>query len=291
MYKQEIVVDPYIFEKIEKDIYFDFKNYYENLKNKKIVIDISKGKSYLNDLYLFITGRAKYESKKRMEEIIKYFYEYGNFNQADKKDFSALNEDNHINILFNLALKTEYKIINSENKKLENEKNLKRYTEGIEIVNTDTFIKPGSRSRVFALNRVIKVNTTESFKFEEIFKPYVVDSKKLVFNDLYIRNRSRGMVNLLKIIKIVKKPESIEIRTIMRENNTKDNFDVTCEELKEEVYKAVKIEPVILEAKTKNRTLETDDFEFSIQPGFDFVTDNYEVRKNPIMITITQKNF
>lgn len=211
MYLQEIVVSPDIFAKIvrafspehEEDV--DMESYKKNLDLKKIIFDNDQNNdSYIfNELKKAIDGGSDL-AKHKIDSILKKFtLVKGNLefrNVPVNKTFPTTELNNRI---LNLSLLTDSKIINSEDKnisllRLKNDKLAE-----IEVLNFSEFIDPPYVSKIYSSRKTIRINRRETFRFEEYFRPYLIDTTFLSITDRYIRD-SIALANLIKLMRLCK---------------------------------------------------------------------------------------
>lgn len=284
MLKQDIIISPDIFEEIdtsfresEKDI--DLKSYKANILLKKIILDKNGN---IDKKYKEIINKATDIGKLKINSILKGFLDN---NQIEFKESSnTTHTTNSINnIIFDLALLSNYKLINSNNAYLTLDRNRINNLNGIEILNIDEIIHPPSESKCMSLERTINIKRGHIFEFERIIGNYLADTKKIIFSDKFIRKRPESQQNIIKLLLCCKQLNEITIYT----NTRKENDFIRVEELKNIIHKAIKIEPNIKPTGKHRRTIETDSFRIAIDPGLDFVNDKYIAEKNDIEINIT----
>lgn len=291
MYLQEIVISPDIFEKLSTDIKLDHASYIKNLKLKKILWDKDEyGDSKLEIKLNEILKQCSFPFDGLIKDILDIF-------KKDKSEYKTINEpvnyskNEIINILLNLSLKSDSKIINSEDKSPMNLITDKPELSQIEVLNFEEFIDPPSTSKIYSFKRTIKIPQGEEFPFENILRSYLINSEKMIVNDRYLRNRRRGFMVLVKLLKLSSKLSSVIIHTIDRDDNKNDNFDMTTNEFitdLEGIFPDINFEIKKTDNKLgKNRFIKTEYFELEFSPGLDFVNEYNFADKNPVKIDIS----
>lgn len=300
MYLQDIVISPDIFEKINKahdidsDIDIDFRSYKENLNLKKLVLDSNSGNgdSKLWNQINHILQTANDFGRKKIDSILKTFLE-----SSSKIQFVHIDEikkysrkDDLLNLLLNLTNKTESKIINSEDDRLKLVVDQEKDLEQIEILNFEESIKPKSllKSRIFIYEKKIEIKKNDKFEFEKYFLPYLSNTNLIIINDRYLRIMQRAFKNLCKIISICD-AKHVKIYTIIR-NSEKDKFDMPFDNFKSELEKNFPNKEIeILDKPEHRRWIKTDKFIIRIDPGLDFVNNNYIADMNKVEIEFSKR--
>ena len=291
MYLQEIVISPDIFEKIgrafepdsNEDI--DLKSYKENLALKKIVFEkgTDEGSLILNAIEEMMENFNDF-GKHKMNSVLKSFLLSNRveFKTIDKAENYTENEI--VNTLLNLGLITESKIINAENKTPKKLSQKHSSLTELEVLDFHELIKPGFNSRVLCKEKTLSFKKGERIDFQRYISPYISGAEELTFNDRYLRLRKGGFLNLMRLIKTIRNPKSFEIRTIQRDDLDKFKPDISCAEVENEI-RNIHGEAVIRFGKAVHeRFIETEHCKIIIDPGFDFVNENYFAERNDVSI-------
>lgn len=299
MYLQEVVISPDIFELISKafsenfEIDLDLKSYKKNLYLKKILLDRDvSGKSFLYNRINKIKESSSDFGKSKIDLILRIFDKSGRQEYKildNKKTFSKQNKIH--NQLLNLALHSDSRIINSEDSTLKlHKKNHPKELKEIEILNFDEFIKPSPEnpSSIYSLEKTIKIQKGNGFQFENYFKPYLQEEEDIVIQDRYLRIKDRGYYVLCKILELCRGLKTLRIKTITRENNIKDDFDMTTDIFKNSLRnKFINVDIDISNTYEHPRKIFTSLFEITVDPGFGELVDddkNFNAYKNSIEI-------
>ncbi len=296
MYLQEIVISPDIFEKIgrayspDSDEDLDFMSYKKNLAMKKIVFEKGADEgSLLWNAIEEMMDKFNDLGKQKMNSVLKPFLvanrvEYKTIDKAE--NFS---KNKIVNTILNLALITESKIINAEDKSPKALSLKHSALSELEILNIDEFIDPPSLSRLCSLNRTIEIEQGEEFRFEKVLKGYLSDCTELEVNDKYLRSEN-GTNNLIKLLSLCSDLRRVKIYTILRNGNPKDNFFFTSGEFESHLKMRFPGTSVILQKANskigKDRYISDGNFKITFSPGLDFVNKDYLAEKNPILISI-----
>jgi len=297
MYLQEIVINPDIFEKISRafspgsDEDIDLKSYKENLKSKSILFDkIDDDSSLIYDKIIEILSKSSDSGKDRIDIILKSFLKSDKIRYLSISKSKKYCRDNILNQILNLSLSSESRIINSEDKSALLFKFKHEELNYIEMLNFEEFIRPKSNSRIFSLEKDINISRGEKFSFEEYFKPYLNSVKNIKITDRYLRKREGGYLNLIRLLKLCDSLEILKIYTILKDNSDKYKPDIKAIELESEIKKLnPKITVLFKSSGDHKRTLETEDFIITIDPGFDFVNRQYIAAKHNVTITFKYK--
>ncbi|MBX7042361.1 MAG: hypothetical protein K1X85_05615 [Ignavibacteria bacterium] len=296
MYLQEIVISPNIFEKIgrayspDSDEDLDFKSYKKNLAMKKIVFekDADEG-SLIWSAIKEMMEKFDYLGKQKMNSVLKPFLlsnrvEYKTIDKAE-----TFSKNKILNTILNLALITESKIINAEDKSPKELSEKHSALSELEILNIEEFIDPPSLSRFCSLNRTIKIEQGKEFRFQKILKGYLSDCTELEVNDKYLRSEN-GTNNLVRLLSLCTDLRRVKIYTILRNGNPRDNFFYTSREFESHLKMRFPGTAVILQKTNskigKDRYISDGNFKMTFSPGLDFVNENYLAEKNPILIRI-----
>lgn len=281
MTKQEVVFCKSVFEKVkynfdEQEIW-PSEEYYKNLSLIKIKTLKSNKK----------TIEKCIKESKGFLKLFKHHLFSDKFEMVDSENTSDFFKDRDLNSLFNLALNTPDKIIHSENRKYWEEVNQSNYKDEFELIGIDRFINPINYSKLLTANRNIELRRGSKFNFVDIFAPYFRETSRLEIYDRYLRNRKRGFTNLLKIIDLCKHLSKCELHTLDFKNDEKNKFDIEFEDLEKELkqrYGSKKIE--LYSGAPHRRKIITDDFEIRIDPGLDFVNEEFICDSNDVDIQI-----
>ena len=297
MYFQDIIISPDIIECIKNFFLgngelINFKDYIDNLKNKKLILDKNKdNESIIEQSYFNLKESSIKVVKDMIDLILKPLLLSGRIDYKILENAKVYQQDSIQNVLLNLAINTESKIINTESKTLKLITNNNKELTDIEILDIDNFINPTTHSIVFANNKVIRIERGAKFLFEKYFIPYLCDAENININDRYLRKRNGGFLNLLKILKLCKSSTNIEIYTILRDGNPKDGFDMTKNQFENEINKIsnckISLKPTNSDVG-KMRYIKTENYNIDIEPGFDFVDSDYVALNNPVVINISK---
>lgn len=297
MYLQEVVISPDIFEKVynvcanNSNEFIDVRSYLENLKLKKVSFENSpEDDSVISSEYFKFRDNSEGEQKRVIKAILDIILVSQRFSVRQIDSKSAYCKDRIWNTLLSLSLQSESKIINAENKSHKALALKHKELSDIEILNFEEFIKPPNQSRLFCLEKELQFERHSTIRFEEYFVPYLTDAKRLIVSDRYFRKRNGGYVNFVKLIKLIDKLESVEIRTYNDkkldevERNAKNGDYVKLDELEQAL---VELHPGIKVKYGNNehaRYLETDRFRIDLDPGLDFVNHEYKALYNNVKI-------
>ena len=285
--QQEIVFCESIFKTIkgyfENEEVWDAYTYKNNLSNIKIITSKANKKIielYLNKGDVFNRGGGFYNIfKEHLFNSNKLIFDIpiknGLFHQNTK-----------INILFNLACKTEDKIIHSELKNIKSKLDENKF----EILNINDLNKPPTLSRFISNYRNIGIKRGNRFDFTKVFKPYLRQTRQIKIYDKYIRKKTAGYSNLIKILSMCVSLKTCEIYTLTIENDSINKFDMSIEELEFELKHKYSFDIKIMASKKHRRVIITDEFEIKVDPGLDFVDKDYICQKNDVDIQINKIN-
>ena len=296
MFLQDIVISPDIFEKISKAFSdnsneeLDFKSYVENLQLKRLVLDYDEDEK--TSLFMnTIRGLSSISSdlgKKRLELILNIFLISGKLKYINISSFQIILANKEYNCILNLGMLSDSKIINSENEQLKSYLLSLKELSDIEILSFEDTIKPIKNSFIFCYEKKLQFEKGKIFNFEKYFIPYLNGTKCLIIEDRYIRKKEGGYINLLRIVSICPYLKELVIKTITREGNIKDNFNITVKDLKSSIIKLFpQINIKIIKTIEHSRKMISDDFVFEIDPGFDFVDKDY-ISRNRTTIHISK---
>ncbi len=301
MYLQDIVISPDVFEELKKALKnfdFDMRSYLANLKfQKRLVVDSS---GLLLSEIIEIIESADDSSKRGLTMILDAFRNSGRIHKADVSKINEFNNSLRANQLLALGSLSNSKIINSDSKKIFSEiKKLKSSSQNklefseIEVLNSNDFSDPPETSKLLANKKHIRFKEDDTFNFEQYFLPYLIDAKKITFTDNYIRYSQSAIKNLERIIKICKNLQVLEINTSLWPKKKPEDFEMSKYEIELRLKSINKSLQVLIKQNKKgkhHRTLLTDKHEFRIDPGFDFVDENYKVTREICTIDISPIN-
>lgn len=297
MYRQEIVISPDIFEKISRafsdntDIDIDLKSYKENLNLKKVLFDKDKNnKSVLLNEIKIILSKSSDFGRQKIDTILKMFQSGERCNYRDLKLMKVYSKDDLLNKILILAALSESKIINSEHIELNLLKNKYDELKKLEVLNFEDAIKPSGNSRNYCNNKKLIFKRGEQFIFEEYFEPYLYDTRKIIVTDKYLRKRNGGYLNMMRLINICKNLDSIEINTFLKDDSEIYKPDIKISEIETEVKRISNNITIRFRGTGKHRrTIETDDFLITLDPGFDFVNNEYIAEKHDAVLMFERK--
>ncbi len=291
------MISPDIFEKISRafsenyDEDIDLKSYKENLNLKKILFDEDSNKESIiyNEIKSIISGSTDF-GKQKIDSVLKIFLKEGRCEYREIMNSKKYCKDDVLNKVINLCVLSESNIVNSENKSLNLLKIKNQDLENIEVLNFEEMIKPTLNSRNYCNSKKLKINRETIFKFEKYFKPYLCETKKIVITDKYLRKRNSGHMNLIRLLNLCSKLEYIKINTFLRDTSEKYKPDITISEMENEI-KGIKnnIEINFKTTGSHLRSLETDDFLITLDPGFDFVNKEYLTERHDAVIDFNRK--
>lgn len=301
MQKQEIVISPDVFRTVTDCILsgvnnFDIATYKANLKDKKFVFDIgAEDKSLLYDQIVEHVKSVPDFARKLCLSMFNVWksdsIEFKNLSKS-KKYFT----DDFLNILVNIALQTNSKIINSENADLNSKISLKKMSERadfneIEVLKINDIAKPPNQSKL-KCSRKITLQKNDDFSFDKQIFPFISDTENIILKDRYIRKRSVFYSILKPMLERTKKLKVIEFVTILVDNpNDTKTKNFTCEELEKEILKITKTKIIFTESSREmhDRHLITDEYDLHFSSGFDFVDyKTWKVTREDVLIEIAK---
>lgn len=260
MYRQEIACDGSVFRKIqfyfEEQETWDSKSYEKNLEMKNLII-WSGHKNIFKD-----SIQCKGFSKLFKNLIT----------QEGRLTFKEIESSSNMDVA--VARLTSSKILHSEKESLKEMLNKE-----IEVVNISQFNTPSDKSALFCFERKIKVKRYDPFYFEKIFEPYLAETKHIKINDRYL-SKEISVYNLERILHLCKKLQSIEISTYFNES------EISKIDFENRIVKSFSITPTFNKYTEHIRTIKSDNFEISIDPGLDFVNKDYIAQFNKVVIHI-----
>lgn len=281
MNKQEVVFCKTVFEKIkynfdEQEIW-DSDEYYNNLSLTKIKTLNSNKK----------TIEKCIKESKGFLKIFKQHLFNQNLELVSPEITTSFSPDNNLNSLCNLSACTIDKIIHTENKSFNEELINNEKNKIFEAININNFIKPVNQSRLLSAYRDIELKKGTKFIFIDVLAPYFRGTKKLLVFDRYLRNRKKGYQNLIRFIDLCSNLSTLEIHTFSYKSDEKNKFDIEFGELESELklrYGNVRV--VMASGSSHRRKIITDEFEIKIDPGLDFVNDDFICENNDVDIQI-----
>jgi len=149
----------------------------------------------------------------------------------------------------------------------------------IESSNISQFNTPSDKSALFCIQRKITIKRYDPLYFENIFEPYLIETKHIKINDRYLA-KEISFLNLERILHLCKKLQSIEISTYFNES------EISKIDFEKRIVRSFSITPIFNNYAEHLRTIRTDNFEISIDPGLDFVDKDYIATFNKVVIHI-----
>lgn len=280
MTKQDVVFCKTVFEKIkynfdEQEIW-PSENYYRNLSSIKIKT-LKTNKKLLE--------RCIKESKGFLKIFKQHLFGTG-LEFVDSENAKNFVNDTSLNTLCNISEKTSDKIIHSENRRFYKELKESEFKDNFEILGIDGFISPPANSKLLAAIRKIELKKGSKFIFTEVLRPYFKETSKLIVYDRYLRKRNRGFSNLIRILELCENLSICEIHTLNKKNDDKNNFDIELEQFEMELIQKFGKRIKVLSDTQHRRKIITDDFEIRIDPGLDFVNNDFICENNDVDIQI-----
>ncbi|MBK7380320.1 MAG: hypothetical protein IPJ03_15255 [Ignavibacteriales bacterium] len=291
---QEIVICPDVFKKIrefyiEQNDSIDIKTYKENLKLKKIVLDSGKT-SYLFDAIKCEIEKADYQGKNSCKLILEEFTKSNRIKFDEIKNEGKITTDKVVNRAINLSLRTESKILHSENNQL---KCYQYNYSGFEVINTNEMVKPPVESCLLNFSRDLELKDGQVIDIFHLLRYYFKDTIKLVIEDKYLRGRKNQFNNLKKLLSECNNLKILEIYSNLEdrnEANEKNNY--TEQEFLSQLNKMTKAEINLQQANRKmhDRIYTGDRFKIKFSSGLDFIDHRNVVYKDEVTINIRPKN-
>lgn len=291
---QEIVICPDVFKKIkefyiEQNDSIDIKTYKENLKLKKIVLDGGKT-SYLFDAIKCEIEKADYQGKNSCKLILDEFTKSDRIKFFEIKNEGKITTNNVENRAIYLSLKTESKILHSENNRL---KCYQSNYSGLEVISTNEMVKPPAESCLLNFRRDLELKDGQVIDIFHILRYYFKDTLKLVIEDKYLRGRKNQFNNLKKLLSECKKLKILEIYSNLgdgQEDEIKNNYSE--KEFRSQLNKITKAEINLQQANRKmhDRIYTGDIFKIKFSSGLDFIDHRNVVYKDEVTINIRPKN-
>jgi len=308
MYLQEIVISPDVFECIVEsirnpEIDFNLTNYRLNLKNKKLILDGSpSSKSIIYEAIENLKSTANNFEKAKINVILREFENSGRQDFRELTNVKEYTSSNNVNVALALGFICKSKIVNSENRTARELKTQFEELANLEILTINEMSEPPHfKCKVHCLQtKTIRFLKSEMFFFEEYLEPYLSDAKHVTFTDIYLRRR-RAFENLLRMLTICHSIEKVRIVTAtdqyISKNPTYKKFDndLTEADILRGIVRArpqlsiENIEFISSASDDHPRIIETDTYEITIDPGFDFVLNDYRVRKKLAEFVIRKK--
>lgn len=296
---QNILIAPDVFDYITKfysgdpnieDI--DLKSYKENLRLKCLILDkrdddegiYSKVKKIIND--------SSDLAKNKLEIILDEFIQSNRIKFGTSTSNENFVKSEEHNYLFNLALYSNTKIINSQLDILLYKNRIDKF----EIMNIEEFINPPAKSSIFSLSRDILLNRNDKYNIFEELKYYWLNTKSLIVEDDYLRklddleNKKEGQFpKLISLIKTCKNIESLIIRTPFSDKNQNSQLYLNQANFEREIKEQTSIQPVVKDLKVGERHYYTDYFKIDLGKGLDFfnISEGYRVWRPIVTIRIT----
>lgn len=287
MNKQEVVFCKSIFEAIknnfEEQEIWSSENYYKNLFFIKIKTLKSNKK---------IIEKCIKESKGFLK-IFKQHIFNENLELLEENNEKTFFDDQNLNCLCNMSRETKDRIIHSDKKNYWRLIQKSEYKDDFEILGINRFVNPIRSSKLIASERNIEYNEGDIFNFIPVLSPYFRSTERLQIYDRYVRKKDSGFLNLNRILDLAPNLKICKIYTITYPNSEKNGFDIEFNELDEKLKSKYGDEKIELFASPKGkhrRKIITDDFEIKIDPGLDFVNEEFICEKNDIDIQIRKLN-
>jgi hypothetical protein len=292
---QEIILSPDVLQRVKTSLSHDptkmpdLKSYSENLIDKSFLFDSDEdGESQIeNEIRKLIAG--SYDFSKIVEWLFKPVWSNNRKVQFKTFVMKKYVADSVRNMIINLAVNSDTKIVNCEDKSPALLCVKHPEISNVEFLNMEEIVDPPARSKLRSMKRAIEIPQGERFEFEDCFKTFLEDSNNILINDRYIRTHI-GLTNTVKILRLCPELRNVIIHTILRDGNPKDNFDYTVKQFEDELQKvfsgvSFKLKPILREFG-KLRVLINEEYKFSLLPGIDFVNRDFVADKNPINIRI-----
>ena len=281
MLKQDVVFCRSIFEKIKNNFkdqeIWSAEQYYDNL-------------SFISIKTLKSNKKAIESCMKESSGFIKIFRRHlfsDGFEFIEPKNEKLFFNNVALNSLCNLSEGTLDRIIHSEKNGFLTEISESNFKDRFEILGINRFVKPPTESKLVAARRNIEFKKGTTFLFINILKPFFRNTTHLRIYDRYLRNRSRGFLNLTRILDMCEKLSKCEIHTLHYKNNEINKFDIEYLDFEKELKEKYGEDIIEVSSTTPHRRkIITDDFEIKIDPGLDFVNEKYVARDNDVDIQI-----
>lgn len=293
---QDIVISPDVIDKMINEYdNIDLNSYWKNLKYKRIVFEkingiiVEKIREHLKNADKLI--------KLRIETEILDSIRFSNKSKIiDLKRESKFTKNKINNLLLNLVLKTDSKLLNVEDSNINSIiKPFHDELKSIEILNLIESISPPSNSRILNAQRTIELYHKEEFKIHEILKYYFINTESLIICDKYVIHKKGGYKILFDILSNCQNLKTLEIWTKFDHKN-KEDF-VTKEELINDLNNYIKrkkyqIKYIICAAlgNQHRRHIYTDYFDIKMDVGLNFLDSEYKVNKSDTDIIINEKD-
>jgi len=233
MILQDIVISPDILDEIkhhyedpEHDL--DTKSFNNNIKLKKIIFDDkdgNKNSSILEEYYRVVRSCNYF-----VQSHLKYFIDAiriegkSEFISLKENEIALLyNNDNIKNVLLNLALRTESKIVNSQSidKAVIRFGDHKDKLKDVEIINYEEHVSPPSQSSLFVNNRTINLEYKDTFEIGKVLRHYLINTEKIDINDKFLRNPKGGFRVLSDLLKVCLNVKAVTIFTDLKYEDKK----------------------------------------------------------------------
>lgn len=297
MYRQDIIISPDIFEIISRafsydyDVDIDLKSYIENLKLKNLMLDLA-GEDNESVILKEIVKIAECSSdigKKKIKIILDLFLKSERIKYVKPETARYYHRNETMNAVLNISQLSNSKIINTETPQYRNIIQLNDELKDIELLDFVECITPPNSSRLYCLQKKLRFNRGEQIPYKEYFLPYLYDSKNIKVYDRYIR-RDTSLENLIQVLKLSKNIVALSINTIVRENNSKDNFDLSVSEMKERLLSVFpEVQITVQKTDAHERRLITDEYDITIDPGFNFVNKHSIAEYSSVTIDISRR--
>lgn len=291
---QNVLICPDVFEYLSgfysgnpnyEDI--DLKSYKQNLKLKCLILDKSDDE---NGVYLRIKNIINSSSdiaKHKLELIIEEFIKSKRIKFVENLSNNAFSKSEDHNYIFNLALSSKTKIINSQLEILFYKNKINEF----EIFSIEDFTNPPSDSSIFNIRRDVDLNKNDKFNIFETLHYYWINTESLVIEDDYLRKKSGQFPKLIKLIKYCKNLKELKIFTFLSDKNQQTKEFVSAQDFESKIEELTGIELLVEDKQVGERHYITDFFDLHFGKGLDFFNENsgYNVWRDKVTITIRQR--
>lgn len=296
MIPQDIVISPDVIEKIKNDFMdLDLKSYWRNLRYKRLVFDKGKEGIVFEEIRKLLVGAHKLIVEKVHKEILDSVRFANRVKFIEIKDTKDYSKNKINNILLNLTLLTESKILNIEDIAVK-ELIIPKFDElkELELLSIQESIEPPVESKIFNADRSIYLYFGDEYKIHFSLEHYFTSTETLIICDKYVIDKNSGYKFLFYILNICNNLKKLEIWTKFDDNMK--NF-ATKEELINDLDEHInkndlKLKYVICNTlrNQHRRHMYTDCFDIKSDVGLNFIDLNYKVIKSDTDIIIKEKN-
>lgn len=295
---QNILISPDVFNYIRnsysdpdgEDI--DLRSYKQNLQLKCLVLDTRTDDDGVYSKIKKIIQDSTDLAKNKLQVILDEFLESKRVrfeNPVTEKIFADNTEHNY---LFNLALTSETKIINSQLDILLYKNRISEF----EIYNIEDVINPPQNSSIFSISRDIERHKGEELNIFEVLRYYWINTTSLIIEDDYLRKLDNPYYNsdgqfskLIELIKACKNLSHLIIRTSFSDIRQSSEEYLSRTDFEREIIEQTGIHPQIEDIKVGERHYYTDYFKIHLGKGLDFfnIKKGYKVYRPKVTIRIT----